>query len=289
MGCVVSAVKRVAKAVWSGIKTVAKTVVRVVKNVAKAVVKVVKTVVNVVVNGVIKVVEVVAPLVAAIVIAAAVAVGLLGLCTVGTLALSIVFISDLIKFGRSKENISEEENVNDNYNGDQDICADPNINRVSFEDEVKEKKLNLIGDFFEDSDAFYNETIEYQLEKSSSNTYSFIMDDINNNCISKKKDKKKDEVEDSEDDDCQVIDEDLLVSYIIFKYNKQVNLIMVSISNEVNEKNDKLCRKIMETIKKKYEDGYKRKVKYTINEDVDKEVELKDVKNLSTLTINIIL
>lgn len=264
MGAVVS----VAKKVWSGIKKVAKAVWNGVKTVVKKTVEIVKKTVKIIVNGIIKVVEVAAVLVASAVITAALAVYGLGLLAVGVLSLPVIFISSLIKFGRTKENVE----INDNIN----VCVNPTDNKPNFEEAPKKKKLNMKGDFEEDFKSYYNDAKNREA-KPKDFFYSFVKDDKTNECLSERN---------NGDDDKKILS-NTVVSYINFEpiVSKNQTYVQLSINNEVDETNDETCRKIMEDIKEICSESGK--VIITNTKDKTEETDLKKIKDFETIVMNI--
>lgn len=269
---VASGIKRVAKAVWNGVK-------KVVTTVAKAVVKAVEVVTKIVVNGIVKVVKVVAALVEAAVITAALAVCSLGLLAVGILSLPIIFISSLIKFGRSQENVrtNDNEEINDNVI----ISANIDENKPNFEEQPKKKKLNMKGDFEEDLKSFFD-AAKNGVAKQNDQTYSFTKDDKTNECLSTRRN-----TSDIYEEAATL--RNIVVSRIDFDYKdlEHLKYVELCIDNTDNSEmiDDEVCRKVMEDIKEICNQNGK--VRIIEIEDDAKEIDLKDIKNIETIKMTI--
>ena len=180
-----------AKKSWSTIKNTGKAVC----NCAKAVVKTVEGVTKIIVNGVITVVTVVAAIVTAAVIIAALGIGL-GLLIIGVFLLSVIFISSLIKFGRTDENVEENETENVTENDNINTFASLNENKPNFEEMPKKKKLNMKGDFEKDFNSYFDEA-KKRNEMPKGFTYSFEKDDKTNECLSTRR--KENEVDETDE------------------------------------------------------------------------------------------
>ena len=120
------------KKVWSGIKCVAHAVWTGVKTVAKAVVKAVGYI-----GGIL-----VAAASVALLVATTAIIGVLKtfklIIGVGLILLSIVFLSNLIKFGRHNDNHNKNDNTGEQ--GSQAQCGAPG-NKPNFENGPKKKKI----------------------------------------------------------------------------------------------------------------------------------------------------
>ena len=276
MGVIASAAKKV----WSGIKNIAKKIWNGIKTVAKKVVQVVKKVAVVIVNGIKKTIQVVASIALAA-IKVIVSTFALVLFSPLILLLGIIFISSKIIFGRNNNdnNNNDENNNNENDNDDNNnenkespVSQDPN-NIPNFENEPKEKSLNLTNVFLEDTRSFINNVIQIP-DLTSSATYTF---DLKDDTIIV--DKKKEE--EISNDISNNYEPDILNSNVTYQYNSVQKYIKLSFENEINDID--LGKEIIKKIKNNLDRLFHNTIKILETEDDSQEVNIDNISNINTL------
>lgn len=265
MGCVGSFFKKV----WNGIKSVAHALWTGIKTVTKAIVKAVGYIGGILVEAATTVL-----LVAATVITAVLSKFPLMIFFGSLTLLSIIFLSNMIIFGRDNDNHHKEDNKKIesqfNLNGN-------NIgNKPNFENEPNKKNYNLMSKFLNNVD-IYIDKVKNNQKDSLRYLYSFTLGE---------NDEVEAELENSFNH--KQYPSNVLVSSCNFEcseYNNK-NIIKIELENEGDIENGK---KILKIIKKALYIKFNYNFDFYEEEDDIKKVDIKEIDNIETILMKAII
>ena len=195
-----------------------------------------------------------------------------------TLLLGLMFLSYLILFGivsnvsnNEDDNDDDEEDVNDDE--ENHIQNPRRDNNPNFEQEQRERRLDLSNDFLNNTQSYINDVINnpgYEPEISTLYTFTLNNDDI---------------IAQISDSELNNEIQNVLVSTVYYKvsFHNEIKLISLSFLNDIED--IQLGKRILNKIKDQLDRVYHNNVRFVETFDDPREVELEQINDITTIVM----